>query len=195
MKRERLALIALLIALVGVMVTAARLRAAAPPVIINEILAGNADTNLDPDNLNYVPWVELRNTGPSAVALGGFRLTNDLDAPSRWAIPAGTTIPANGYLLLWLDGKASGRHAPYTLGMSGELGLFMADGTPVDTVAFDPQRPDVSLGRTPDAAEWRYFDPPTPGAANPAGGHLTLAQAGRRSTRPAATTPWGRRWR
>jgi len=177
MNRQRLLLIALMAALVGGMVAAGRLRADAPPVIINEILAGNASANLDPDYLNFVPWVELRNTGPTAVALGGLRLTDDLDTPSRWVIPAGTTIPANGYLVLWLDGQSSGRHAPYTPGMSGELGLLMSDGTPVDTVTFDAQRPDVSFGRTPDAAAWRYFDPPTPGAANPAGGHLTLAQA------------------
>ena len=160
-------IVALLVALAGLFL-AARLRAAAPPVVINEILPGNASTVLDPDFKNFVPWVELYNTGGSAVPLAGYRLTDDLGTPNRWIIPSGVTIPAGGYLVLWLDGKAQGRHAPYELGMSGELGLFMPDGTPVDTLTFEPQLPDVSYGRN-TGGDWRYFDPATPAAANGAG--------------------------
>lgn len=165
MKRMRLFLVAALVALVAGLALVSRLRADAPPVVINEVLAGNASTNLDPDYRNFVAWVELRNTGSSAVPLAGYRLTDDLATPARWTIPSGVSIPAGGYLVLWLDGQATGRHAPYVLGMSGELGLFMPDGTPVDTITFGPQQPDVSYGRAA-GGDWRYFDPATPGAAN-----------------------------
>jgi hypothetical protein len=181
MRRFR-SIVALLVALAGLLL-AARLRAAAPPVVINEILPGNASTILDPDFKNFVPWVELHNTGGAAVPLAGYRLTDDLDTPNRWIIPSGVTIPAGGYLVLWLDGQDDGRHAPYELGMSGELGLFMPDGTPVDTLTFGPQRPDVSYGRNA-GGDWRYFDPPTPAAVNGAG-HADATQLAPPTLNPA----------
>ena len=57
MRRFRLT-VALFAALAGLLL-AARLRADAPPVVINEILPGNASTVLDPDYKKFVPWVEL----------------------------------------------------------------------------------------------------------------------------------------
>jgi len=171
---RQLRLLAVLLAALAGLLIVARLRADAPPVVINEILPGNASTNLDPDNKNFVPWVELHNTGGSAVPLAGYRLTDDLNTPARWTIPSGVSVPAGGYLVLWLDGKNSGRHAPYELGMSGELGLFMPDGTPVDTLTYGQQLPDVSYGR--GGGDWRYFDPATPGAAND-GGQASQTQA------------------
>ena len=184
MRRNRLLLLMPVVALLCGLVWVGRLRAVAPPVVINEVLAGNASTTLDPDYKNFVPWVELHNTGGSAVSLTGYRLTDDLDTPTRWIIPSGVSIPAGGYLVLWLDGKATGRHAPYELGMSGELGLFMADGTPVDTLTFGPQLPDVAYGR--DGGDWRYFDPATPGATN-GSGLATTTQA----APPALSPPGG----
>ena len=175
MKRHRLLLVVALVALLSAVVGVSRLRADAPPVVINELLAGNASATLDPDYKNFVPWVELHNTGGSAVNLGGYRLTDDLDPPTRWIIPSGVNVPAGGYLILWLDGQGSGRHAPYVLGMSGELGLFMPDGTPVDTLTFGPQLSDVAYGRN-GSGDWRYYDPATPGAAN-GSGQATAAQA------------------
>ena len=175
MKRHRLLLVVALVALLSAVVGVSRLRADAPPVVINELLAGNASATLDPDYKNFVPWVELHNTGGSAVNLGGYRLTDDLDTPTRWIIPSGVNVPAGGYLILWLDGQGSGRHAPYVLGMSGELGLFMPDGTPVDTLTFGPQLSDVAYGRN-GSGDWRYYDPATPGAAN-GSGQATAAQA------------------
>lgn len=184
MRRFRFRSIVALLAALACLVLAARLRAVAPPVVINEILPGNASTVLDPDFKNFVPWVELHNTGGATVQLAGYRLTDDLGAPTRWTIPSGVTIPAGGYLVLWLDGQSQGRHAPYTLGMSGELGLFMPDGTPVDTLTFGPQRPDVSYGRNA-GGDWRYFDPATPGAVNGAG------QADATQLAPPALNPPG----
>ena len=175
MKRHRLLLVVSLVALLSGLVWVGRLRAVAPPVVINELLAGNASTTLDPDYKNFVPWVELYNTGGSTVSLAGYRLTDDLDTPARWTIPSGVNVPAGGYLVLWLDGQGSGRHAPYELGMSGELGLFMPDGTPVDTLTFGQQQPDVAYGRN-GSGDWRYYDPATPGAAN-GSGFATDAQA------------------
>src|SRR5262249_42925926 len=56
----------------------------------------------------------------------------------------------------------------FQLNKAGEaIGLFAADGTPIDAVTFLAQTNDVSEGRWPDGAVNRYFMPtPTPHAAN-----------------------------
>ena len=48
-----------------------------------------------------------------------------------------------------------------------EIGLFLADGTEVDSVIFGAQSTDISQGRMPDGGEsWIFFSTPTPGATN-----------------------------
>ena len=61
----------------------------AASVLINEILA-----HTDPPQEDYI---ELYNYSASAVDLGGCVLTDD-PATNRFRIPAGTTIPARGFL-------------------------------------------------------------------------------------------------
>ena len=93
----------------------ARSYAVAPPVVINEVLAGNATTNLDPAYTNYSPWIELYNAGGSAVNLGGYRLSDDVANPAGYALPANTTIAAGGRLIIWYDELATGLHTSYSL--------------------------------------------------------------------------------
>lgn len=112
MRRQRIVFATVLAALLAGLLLAARLRADAPPVVIAEVLAGNASTNLDPDYKNFVPWVELQNNGAAAVNLAGYRLTNDLAAPNRWTLPSGVSIPAGGTVVLWLDGMATAGTRP-----------------------------------------------------------------------------------
>lgn len=64
-----------------------------PPVRINEVL-----THTDPPLCDAV---ELYNPDMAAVDLSGWHLTDDSSAPRRWTIPAGTSIPAQGYLVLY----------------------------------------------------------------------------------------------
>jgi hypothetical protein len=106
--------------------------------------------------------------------LGDCYLTDDLDRPNKTTLPAGTIIPAGGFLLVWADDSprvtnTADLHLTFRLGQEGEsLGLFAPDGTAVDTVQFGRQRPDVSQGRWPDGAdpEFRLFPVPTPRASN-----------------------------
>lgn len=145
----------------------------APPAVrINEFLADNASVNRDEAG-EYDDWVELYNGSAIAIALDGLYLTDDLAQPHKWQIPAGTTIPPGGYLLVWCDGDTGQGplHASFRLDRDGEeIGLFDSDAhgnVPLDTVVFGPQREDVSYGRRPDGADgWETLDPPTPGGRN-----------------------------
>jgi hypothetical protein len=152
----------------------ANLQAGAVPVVINEVLASNGHTRADPQG-EYDDWIELYNQSSAPVNLAGLYLTDDPAEPTTWQfpkdVPAQTTIPARGYLLVWADGEVgdSGLHASFKLSASGEnVALFDRDAlTLIDSVDFDVQTTDISYGRFPDGADlWSLLTAPTPGAQN-----------------------------
>jgi hypothetical protein len=129
------------------------------PVVINEWMADNAGPGGSPDPLDggFADWLELYNPNETAVDLGGYSLTDSLAQPGKWPLPAGTTIPGRGFLLVWADGdqeqNGSGPdlHAPFQLSRFGEtIGLFSPDGKPQHSVTFGAQRQNVSEGLFPD---------------------------------------------
>ena len=148
---------------------------AAVPVVINELMASNNNSEQDPQG-QYDDWIEIHNYGSVAVNISNRYMTDNLSAPAKWQIPSGTYIPAGGYLIIWADGDTddNGLHADFKLSADGEeIGLFDKDGrTLIDKITFGQQSPDISYGRYPDAADtWRIYTNPTPGEEN-TGGYL-----------------------
>jgi len=155
---------------------------AGTPLVINELMASNSSTIQDQQG-QYDDWVEIYNFGNAAIDVGGMYLTDDLTEPNKWRFPennpSATTIPAYGYLLIWIDNHItdSGLHANFKLDAGGEeLGLFdsSATGTDgsslIDSITFDEQTVDISYGRYPDAGDNLHFmGSATPGAANNSG--------------------------
>lgn len=152
--------------------------AAAPlQVFINEWLADNVAALADPADNNFEDWFELYNPGTNAVDLGGCYLTDTLANPFKFPIPNNGqyVIPPGGFLLVWADNEAQqnqpGRpdlHVNFALSKDGEaIGLYAADGTPIDVITFGPQTTDISQGRFPDGAAALFsMSPPTPRAPN-----------------------------
>jgi len=147
------------------------------PLVINEFIAFNTKTGYDPQ---YEPddWIEIHNFGDEAIDIAGMYLTDDIDVPTKWRAPFGrpdlTTIQGGGYLLIWADGEVwdSGLHACFELDGDGdEIGLYDSDGnTPLDTVVFSNQTPDISFGRYPDASDdWRFMILASPRSTNQLG--------------------------
>jgi hypothetical protein len=146
----------------------------APPAVrINELMADN--TNSVPHEGTFPDWVELHNAGGSPVNLAGWSLTDNSD-PRQFVFPGGTTIAANGYLVVWCDSATtSGLHAGFALSRSGEtVQLYDANTNLVDAVSFGYQLSDFTLGRVNGTADSWQLNTPTPGAANNA---ATLAPA------------------
>jgi hypothetical protein len=147
-------------------------------VTINEFMAQNTSTLVDPADGDFDDWFELHNAGTNTVDLTGFyltdRLTNSVSAMYR--IPGGYPIPAGGFLLVWADGETgqnsptnAGLHASFSLSRNGEqLGLFDPSGLLVDGFTFGVQTNDVSLGHFPDGAVPLLYamQTPSPGSAN-----------------------------
>jgi len=155
------------------------------PLVINEFMASNSsDSGISDPQGQFDDWVEIYNFGSEPIDIGGMYLTDNLSKPTKWRIPANqpaqTTVPANGFLVIWADeDTADGPlHAEFKLSADGEeIGLFDVDGvTPVDTVVFAAQSANLSYGRYPDADQnWRFFGAPTLGTAN-TGGYLGVVE-------------------
>ena len=157
----------------GLCLVAAPVRADLSEVRVNEFVASNAMGLTDEDG-EFSDWIELHNTGAKLVSLGGAFLTDDATNLVKWAIPA-VDLAAGEFLVIFASNKnrttpGAELHTNFRLGAGGEyLGLIAPDGTTVIyeyAPAFPAQATDIAYGVGPGGATG-FFDPPTPGAANP----------------------------
>ncbi|MEZ5325073.1 MAG: CotH kinase family protein [Verrucomicrobiales bacterium] len=138
------------------------------PIVINEVVPANKNIKKDPQG-KYEDWIELHNTSDSDVVLDGYCLTDNEENLRKWPFPEGTTIPAQGYLIIWADedGKDEGLHANFKLSKDGET-VILSDSSnaPVDIVVFKNIGTDEAYARKLNApTEWEV-QLPSPGKAN-----------------------------
>lgn len=149
-------------------------------LVINELMADNETTATDPDG-EYDDWIELYNNAAEPLDLSGYFLTDDASNLTKWQIPAGTVIEAEGYLIIWADedGEQEGLHANFKLSASGEdLILLNPDGNILDQVAFGEQVVDMGYARKPNGTGGFVAQAPTFNANNDnASGLADLAPA------------------
>lgn len=143
-----------------------------PSVVINELMADNDNIHADPQG-DYDDWLELYNLSDAAVLLTGMYLSDKEDELTQWEFPENTEIPANGYLVVWLDDDgdaAEGLHANFKLSKDGETVILVgtdAHGNRVlDKVTFGAQETDIAYGRLPDGTGDFQVVRATPGAPN-----------------------------
>ena len=141
-------------------------------VLINELMASNSSTIQDPQG-EYDDWIELLNVTNQEIDLTGHYLSDEPNNPRKWQFPAGTRIPANGFLLVWADedGMApEGLHASFRFSAAGESVFLIATdanlNAVLDSVTFGLQTTDLSYGRlNADPARLEVMQP-TPGQLN-----------------------------
>lgn len=131
-------------------------RAPSTSVVINEILTSNTMSAVDPQG-DYDDYIELKNTSDQLIDISGFYLSDNPANPRKWMIPFGTTIAANGYLIIWADEageSAEGLHANFKLAKSGESITLIdrddRDNLVLDSVTYENLRANVAYGRLPD---------------------------------------------
>jgi hypothetical protein len=136
-------------------------------VLINEIVASNSSSAYDLNGEND-DWVELYNATSSAIDLSGMYLSDDVLNYMKWSFPIGTSIPANGYLLVWCDNDMgqAGLHTNFKLSSLGENSIFSNGATVYDQVTFGVQSTDVAYARCPDGGATFELVNPTPEANN-----------------------------
>ena len=105
--------------------------------------------------------------------VAGLYLTDDLERPDRYRIPAGydglTTIGPGDHLVLYADKDSlqGPLHLNFKLSSQGEsIGLSAKSGDRffwLDSIRFGPQLPNASFGRFPDGQDqWVAMSPLTP---------------------------------
>lgn len=149
-------------------------------ILITEYMSKNDYICYDADG-DYSDWVELYNTTDSDISLNGYYLTTKTDNLQDWAFPD-VSIPAKGYLLIWLSGKdkvtENGEiHADFKLGSSDPV-LILSAGTVIDSATVYSLPGNVSYGRdATDNSKWVYYAKPTPGKANTSTPYDSLGNA------------------
>jgi hypothetical protein len=129
--------------------------AAQPEIVINEILS-----HTDPP---LVDQIELYNPTGSTINVQGWFLTDDALEVDKYALPAGSSIPAGGYLVLLADNDGDPNTDPgpnffstaFLLNSLGEdLYLFAGNGADLTgystSVAFGAQDNGEAFGRFPN---------------------------------------------
>lgn len=138
-------------------------------VVINELVASNDSVGgyAEPDG-GYGDWVELYNAGANAVDLSGANLSDDYATLDKWAFPAGTTVDAGAYLIVWADNDEgqTGIHTSYSLKKDGEELVLSRGGVVADSVRYFAQQTNVALARRPNGTGPFVLQAPTPAASN-----------------------------
>lgn len=136
---------------------------------INEIMQSNIDRVLD--DLNDFPdsWVELYNSGSSAVNLADYALGLTPLAEDAYVLPE-HTLAAGDFILIYCDKVGKSFHTPFRLdtGKGGAVYLFK-NGKEADAVVNISKMPtpNVAQGRLNEKSdEWGFLVKPTPSAAN-----------------------------
>jgi hypothetical protein len=144
----------------------------ADPIVLNEIVA-HTDFMSEEDSND---WIELFNRSNEPFIFGpGWYLSDRAANLTKWMIPAGTEIPARGWITF---DEVTGFNNPpgsgFALSKSGEQ-VFLSylpganEDRVVDSVSFKGQENDWSLGRYPDGNSfWHGLTPRTDAAANSA---------------------------
>ena len=131
-------------------------------VVINEVMAANAHTLLDPDFSAFSDWIELYNGAETAVDISGYKLSDKI-SKAKWRIPNGTVMPPKSYMIFWADDHnitLTHHHTNFKLKAKGEaVALFDAENRLIDAWEFPQQTMDISSARHGDTIGFTY---PTP---------------------------------
>ncbi|MEM7387937.1 MAG: chitobiase/beta-hexosaminidase C-terminal domain-containing protein, partial [Verrucomicrobiota bacterium] len=142
-------------------------------LMIHEFSAdADAEQLVDEDG-EAVDWLEIHNRSETAVALEGWHLSDDAEAPMKWPLPA-IELASGGYLLVHASGKdrrnpGQPLHTNFKLDAGGEfLALTDAEGGESHVFApeFPKQRRGLTYGWVAATEDFRFFSTPTPGEAN-----------------------------
>lgn len=143
-------------------------------VHINEYSAANLESFLD----NYdrtEDWIELYNDSEVDVDISGYHLSDKVSKPGKWKIPAGTVVPAKGFLIFWCSGRDErcddlSLHTNFKLAQtkSNEFLLFtMPDETIIDEIPLGLTLVESSWCRSTDGgSEWMICTNPSLGTSN-----------------------------
>jgi gliding motility-associated-like protein len=143
-------------------------------VLINEYTAANFDDHNTPgsggDNDD---WFELYNAGASDVDISGWFLSDDKTDVTKWAVPAGVSVPAGGFMRVYCNGDglfAGGYlHAGFKLTQCANEEILVSNtlSTIIDSITIKKTQKNHTRARLTDGSPtWGISTNSTPGASN-----------------------------
>ena len=147
-------------------------------VVINEFSCSNYSLNVAGNNEDFV---ELLNTSGAPVDIGGWYMSDDLDEPTKFEIPAGTVVPPNGFLTIICSGEAQAGNfyaggflnTNFRIHQCKQESVVLADasGAIVESYTYgtdmSTNQEDHSWARDLDGSGvWKVCTLPTPNATN-----------------------------
>jgi hypothetical protein len=139
---------------------------------INEFGARNSSVVYDINN-EYDDWIEIHNISGESINLNGYYLTDDLQDNTKCRLVAAggeLTVPPDGFIILWADNETTEgtNHLNFKLsGDEGQIGIFSPDVKLTDTITYQSQYTDISMGRDISInSQWKFYPSPTPGSSN-----------------------------
>ena len=111
-------------------------------------------------------WIEIENTSSEDFSIGGYYLSDEA-GKGKYCFPAGSVVPARGYLVVWCSPDEAGDYAPFALRKAGgeTVCLINENRTVLDSAVTAACRSGQSLVRGGDGA-LVPSDTPTPGYPN-----------------------------
>ena len=122
-------------------------------------------------------WIEIENTSSKDFSIGGYYLSDET-GKGKYCFPAGTVVPARGYLVVWCSPDEEGDYAPFALRKAGgeTVCLMNENRTVLDSAVTVACRSGQSLVRGSDGA-LIPADTPTPGYPNSEAGAKAWQEA------------------
>lgn len=136
-------------------------------VVLNEVYTFSDQTSAD--DLDYI---ELYNTSSQDVDLNGYRLWEGGGQEEAWTFPAGSVVPANGFLVVRCDKEGilgdPAKYPAWGLSKNDEVVVLAdADYQVIDQVETPNLSEGEAYGRKTDGAdEWVIFAELTEGKSN-----------------------------
>ena len=145
----------------------------AAQVVVNEYSASNLNSFIDSFGKTE-DWIELANVGTTDVDISGWYISDKVDNPTKYQIPSGTIIPANGFLVFSCSGRDQFVNGEYhtnfklTQTKPGDgIVLSNAAGSVLQTIDLELTLVEHSRCRELDgAATWKVCTEPTYGTSN-----------------------------
>jgi len=144
-------------------------------IVINEILARNAEVNVDNAG-DYDDWFEVYNYGDIPIKMNDLWFSDNPVNPFKWQINTSDPIylDPGQYMLIWADEEQDEgyNHASFKLSGSGEyLSIWDKDSSLIDEIQYGEQTSNISYGRYPNGGHnWQYFTDPSPEKNNDSNG-------------------------
>ena len=138
-------------------------------IVLSEILTSNRTY---PNRAGkYLDFIEVRNITATPTDISGYMLSDALDSIG-YTFPAGTILPAYGYIAVWCDKTCeTGEYAAFGISSKGSDTIFLYNSANVmvDSVDIPRMNANMPLVRS-DSGDWSTGTQATPGFENTAAG-------------------------